>query len=208
MVKGSIILSGSYIVVFGLNYLLPKVSSLYIYIVLGTIPFLIGGYLYSVLFIEHSVISGKLYFADLIGSGAGSLVVILLLNNAGMFRTVVSLCIIALAPVLLLPAASIKTRVLGYVLTPILFTGFFLPGQYVSSIEKNYNGTLNNPDKTIGSLKESGMSPRIVFSEWNAFSRTDVIEIPERPGEMILTIDGAANAPMYKFNGDAGRSFV
>ncbi|MGE5633062.1 MAG: hypothetical protein ACM3TR_18490 [Caulobacteraceae bacterium] len=204
IINGSIILAVSFIAVFALNYLLPGVSSLYIYIILGTIPFLIGGYLYSILFTEFSGISGKLYFADLIGSGAGSLAVISLLNNAGMFRTVVSLCIIALIPVMILPTANIKIRALGYILPLVLITGFFLPGQYISFIEKNFNGTLNNPDKTIGSLKESGLTPKIVFSEWNAFSRTDVIEIPEQPDEKILTIDGAANAPMYKFNGDVG----
>ena len=202
VVKGSIILAASYIIVFALNYLLPNVSSLLIYIILGTIPFLIGGYLYSILFTEFSGISGKLYFADLIGSGAGSVVVLSLLNNAGMFRTVVALSIIALVTALILPATNIKIRVLGYVLPLILIAGFLLPEQYISSIEKNFNGILNNPKKTIGRLEESGMSPRIVFSKWNAFSRTDVIEITEEPDEMILTIDGAANAPMYKFDGD------
>lgn len=202
--KGSIILAASYIAVFVLNYLLPNVSSLIIYVILGAIPFLIGGYLFSILFTEFSSISGKLYFADLIGSGAGSVAVLLLLNNAGMFRTVAALCIIALLPALILSTGSIRTRALGYILPLILIAGFLLPQQYINSIEKNFNGVLNNPLKTIGNIKNSGMSPKIVFSEWNAFSRTDVIEIPEEPDEMILTIDGAANAPMYKFDGDIG----
>lgn len=200
--KGSIILAVSYITVFSLNYLLPFVNNVLVYIVLGTIPFLVGGYLYSILFTEFSGISGKLYFADLIGSGAGSVAVILLLNNTGMFRTILIICIIALMPALILPAFTKKIKVIAYILPLMLIAGLLLPGQYITSIEKNFKGILNNPTKTFGSLKRAGMSPEIVFSEWNAFSRTDVIKVPEQPNEMILTIDGSANSPMYKFDGD------
>lgn len=200
--KGSIILAVGYITVFGLNYLLPFANSLLISIVLGTIPFIIGGYLYSILFTEFSKISGKLYFADLIGSGAGSVVVILLLNNVGMFRTIILLCVIALLPALFLPATIAKLRAIEYILPVILIAGFLLPRQYVDSVEKNYKGILNNTAKAFGKMKEMGLYPEIVFSKWNAFSRTDVIKLPQQPDEMILTIDGAANTPMYKFDGD------
>lgn len=204
IIKGSIILTSSYIAAFVLNYLLPSVSSPLNYIVQSTIPFIIGGYLYSTLFTEFPEISGKLYFADLIGSGAGSVTVILLLNNAGIFRTIAMLCIIALMPALIIPVSNVSVKALGYVLSLILIAGFLLPVQDISSIEKNFNGILSNPGKTIGNLKKSGMTPKIVYSKWNAFSRTDVIEIPEEPDKMILTIDGAANAPMYKFDGNIG----
>lgn len=199
--KGSIILAVCYIIIFTINYLLPSVNLL-IYIILGTIPFLVGGYLYSTLFTEFSEVSGKLYFADLIGSGAGSVAVVFLLNNAGMIRTVIMICIIALIPALILPAKNKKVRAVGYILPIILIASFLIPGQYISLVEKNFNGILNNPDKTFGSIQQSGMSPEIAFSKWNAFSRTDVIKLPNTSDEMILTIDGSANAPMYKFNGD------
>lgn len=199
--KGSIILAASYIIVFSLNYLLPFVNNMLIYIVLGTIPFLIGGYVYSILFTEFSGISGKLYFADLIGSGVGSVVVIFLLDNAGMFRTILTVSIIALVPALILPVPAKKIKAISYILPLMLIAGLLLPGQYINSIEKNFNGILNNSKKTYGNLKKAGLSPEIVFSEWNAFSRTDVIKIPQKPEDMILTIDGAANAPMYKFDG-------
>lgn len=199
---GSIILAASYIIVFALNYLLPFVNNMLVYIVLGTIPSLVGGYLYSILFTEFSGISGKLYFADLIGSGAGSIAIIFLLDNAGMFRTILMVGIIALLPALILPASTKKIKAIGYILPLMLIAGLLLSGQYINSIEKNFNGILNNSQKTYGSLKKAGLSPEIVFSEWNAFSRTDVIKMPQRPEDMILTIDGAANAPMYEFDGN------
>ncbi|MDO8685836.1 MAG: hypothetical protein Q7J78_04100 [Clostridiales bacterium] len=202
--KGSIILAASYIAVFVLNYLMPFVNNLLIYTILGTIPFLVGGYLFSILFTEFSGISGRLYFADLVGSGVGSIAVIFLLNNTGMFRTIILVCVFALIPALILPATTIKFKVVGYILPVLLIAGFLLPGQFVSSIEQNFKGILNNTAKTFGNIKKSGMSPEIVFSKWNAFSRTDVIKVLKEPNEMILTIDGAANAPMYRFDGDIG----
>ena len=200
--KGAVILTLGYIFVFALDYTLPFANSILVNIVLGTVPFIIGGYLFSILFTEFSGISGKLYFADLIGSGVGSIAVISLLDQAGMFRTVLLVCFIALLPALILPAARLKTRIVLYLLPVVLLAGFLLPGQYINSIETNFRGILDNPSKTFGSLKESGMDPEIVFSKWNAFSRTDVIKLPKNPDEMILTIDGSANAPMYQFDGD------
>lgn len=204
IIKGSITLSLSYIFVIAFNYELPFENSVIINIIFGTAPFIIGGYLYSILFTEFSEVSGKLYFADLVGSGIGSITVIFLLNNAGIFRTVILVCAIAFLPALILPAENIKIKIIGFILPAILLTGFLLPGQYVNLIETNFKGILNNTSKTFGSMKKSGMSPEIVFSKWNAFSRTDVIKLPEEPDEMVLTIDGAANAPMYKFDGNVG----
>lgn len=201
---GSIILAVSYIAVFTLNYLLPYVSGLLIYIILGTIPFLIGGYLFSILFTEFSKVSGRLYFADLIGSGAGSLAVIFLLDNAGMLRTIIIICAIAVVPALILPAKTKTVKAAGYILPVIFIAGLFLPGQYIRTIEKNFNGILSNPNKTFGSIQQSGLSPEIAFSKWNAFSRTDLIKLSNESDEMILTIDGSANAPMFKFDGNVG----
>jgi len=199
--KGSIILAISYIAVFILSYAIPFVNSTLLYIILGTIPFIIGGYLFSVLFTEFTEISGKLYFADLIGSGMGSIVVIYLINNAGMFKTIVLVSIIALIPSLIVQASMVKMRVVGYILSIVFIASLLMPGQYVNSIEQNFVGIINNTSKTYGNMKRSGMSPEIIYSKWNAFSRTDVIKLPESPDEMILTIDGSANAPMFKFDG-------
>ncbi len=200
--NGAMILGMAYVAVLTLIYWLPYVNNLIIYIFLGTIPFIIGGYIFSIVFMEYSEISGKLYFADLVGSGIASAAVIILLNQAGLYRTMVLICVISLIPVLILPAASRKIKISRVLLPIILIAGLMLPQKYVYSIEQNFNGILNNAQKTYGSLEKSETYPEIVFSEWNAFSRTDVIKIPQRPDEMTVTIDGAANAPMYEFDGN------
>ncbi|WHH59952.1 hypothetical protein [Petroclostridium sp. X23] len=200
--KAVTILSISYLLVLGLIYLLPYIGGLLIYAVLGTIPFVIGGYFFSTLFRELSGISNKLYFADLLGSGIGSVAVLLSLNYLGMYRSVILVCIIAsLAALLYSSALKIKNAV-NYVLPVLLLVAILLPGQYVKSIEQNFNGIKTNVSKTLGNINKSGENGEIVYTQWNAFSRTDVIKVKEAPDQMVVTIDGAANAPMYRFDGN------
>ncbi len=196
----STLLSLSFITSFVMIYFLSFTNNVVIYIILGIAPFIFGGLIYSILFTTFTDISGKLYFIDLIGSGIGSVVVILLLNQTGMFRTVLTLSIVAFIPTLILPSFK-KIRVVSYILPIILIGGLLLPNQYINSIEKSFKGITENAHKTYGNLKRNGMSPEIIYSKWNAFSRTDVIQYDDEE-KMIVTIDGSANAPMYKFDGN------
>lgn len=196
----STLLSLSFIATFVMIYFLSFTNNVVIYTILGITPFIIGGLIYSILFTIFTDISGKLYFVDLIGSGIGSVVVILLLNKTGMFRTVLTLSIVALIPTLILQSFK-KLRVVSYILPIILIGGLLLPGQYINTIEINFKGITENAYKTYGKLKQNEMSPEIIYSKWNAFSRTDVIQYEDEE-KMIVTIDGSANAPMYKFDGN------
>lgn len=72
-----------------------------------------------------------MYFADLIGSGLGSTIVIFLLENAGMFRTIFVLGIIALFPAIIFPGTSKKRKAIGHILPLMLTLGFLIPGQYI-----------------------------------------------------------------------------
>ncbi|WP_245589916.1 spermine/spermidine synthase domain-containing protein [Caldanaerobius polysaccharolyticus] len=199
--KSIVMLSISYIASLGIIYILPFQNDLLVYLILAALPFVIGGYYFSSVFRELAGISDKLYFADLIGSGLGSIIVLLSLNNLGMFRSVILICIISSVAALLY-AKHFKVKSLSiFILLTIFLIGLFIPARYVYSIEQNFNGFLTNRTKTLGSLSESGKKGKIVFTKWNAFSRTDVIKIEGDPDEMILTIDGTANAPMYKFDG-------
>lgn len=196
----STLLSLSFITTFVMIYFLSFTNNVVIYTILGIAPFIVGGLIYSILFTTFTDISGKLYFVDLIGSGIGSVVVILLLNQTGMLRTVLTLSIVALIPALILPSYK-KIKVVSYILPIILIGGLLLPTQYINTIEKSFKGITENAYKTYGNLKRNGMSPEIIYSKWNAFSRTDVIQYDDEE-KMIVTIDGSANAPMYKFDGN------
>ncbi|MCL2367368.1 MAG: hypothetical protein FWC72_00075, partial [Oscillospiraceae bacterium] len=201
--KGAFLLSCGLITVFLLIYVQPFVDSLFIYILLGIIPFVISGYLYAMLFKAWPAISGKLYFADLIGAGAGSVLTVSLLDSLGMFQTLIVICILPAAVALLLPTAHKKLRIAEWALPAILILCLFLPTQTVNRIETNFYALLNNTGKTYGEMARGGLEPEIIFSRWDSFARTDLIRLEAVSEVKFLTIDGAANAPMYVFDGDA-----
>lgn len=202
MGKLSFILACSFITVFILIYIQPFVDYLIVYIILGIIPFVVSGYLYAMLFKAWPFLSGRLYFADLLGAGAGSVVIVILLNSLGMFRTVVLICLLPLIVTLLLPCESRKLKAKKYILLFFLVLSLFLPMQAVNFIEINFYALLNNTGKTFGDMKRSGLAPEIVFSRWDSFARTDLIKMGAISEVRILTIDGSANAPMYVWDGN------
>jgi len=201
--KLAFVLSCGFLCVFVLLYVQPFIDQLIIFIVLGIIPFVISGYLFSTLYYARSQVSGKLYFADLIGAGAGSILIILFLDHLGMLRTVVLICLLPLIVAAILPCSSKKLKLVQYIAPVIIAACMFLPLRTVSMIETNFHAVLNNTDKTYGEMQRSGLEPEIVFSRWDSFARTDLIKLRNIPQLQILTIDGSANAPMYEFDGNA-----
>jgi len=199
---GALVLSCGFIIVFVLLYIQPFIDSLIVYIVLGIIPFIVSGYLFAVLFKMMPHVSGKLYFADLIGAGVGSIAIVFFLDQMGMFKTAVLICILPLIASVLLPASDKKLKIVQCILPGVLAAGLFLPMQATSSIETNFYALLNNADKTYGETKRAGLSPEIEFSKWDSFARTDLIALEPFPQMKILTIDGSANSPMYEFDGN------
>lgn len=200
--KTTLLLSISYIFVLGIIYFLPYLNVLLIYIFLATLPFVLGGYYFSILFREFARVSSKLYFADLVGSGLGSLIVIQLLNYVGIFKTVFVISLLALVPAILLSKIINKKNITSKIIFLVFVIALLLPSSYANSIEQNFNSFLTNTNKTFGNLKEKGVPVSIIYTKWNSFSRTDVIKIDNSPDELLVTIDGAANAPMYKFDGN------
>lgn len=199
--KAIFLLSISYIFSLGIIYVLPFQNNVLIYLILATLPFIIGGYFFSTVFEQFGKISNKLYFADLIGSGFGSIIVLLSLNNLGIYRTVILICIISVIAWLLLNAQFKKKILLSIGVLAVFLLGLFIPNKYVYSIEQNFIGFITNKTKTLGSIAKSNQKSKIVYTKWNAFSRTDVIKVEGDDDEMIVTIDGTANAPMYRFDG-------
>lgn len=200
--KWTFALALSFVCVFALIYVQPFIDNLIVYIILGLIPFIISGYLFSMLFKFRHQVSGKMYFADLVGAGGGSIAIVFLLNSLGMFKSALIICLIPLVVAVVLPMQCKALKIARYAITALLIICLFLPMQMVHNIETNFYALLNNSGKSFGEMRRSGLEPEIVFSRWDSFARTDLISIPAIPQLKILTIDGAANAPMYVFDGD------
>ena len=192
----SFILTCAFLFVFLLIYV--QLYGLFAYAIIGIFPFVVSGYIYALLFKAMPHISGKLYFSDLLGAGFASVAIILLLNNMGMFRTIVLICLLPLSVSLVL--SNKKLRIASSVMAAFFAFGLFLAPARL--IETNFRPLLDNTEKTYGHLQRTGLSPEIVFSRWDSFARTDLIRLEAIPEVKFLTIDGAANAPMYAFDGN------
>ena len=200
--KGAFILSCVFVVVFVLIYVQPFIDSILVYMILGIFPFVISGYLYSILFKFWAKISGKLYFADLLGAGAGSVIIVFALDNLGMFQTVLLICVMPTAIPIISSIVYKNLNAIGFMLPILLSVAMFLPNQTVRAIETNFYALLNNSGKAFGEMQRSGLAPEIIFSRWDSFARTDLIKLGHVPELKIITIDGTANAPMYVFDGN------
>jgi len=171
------------------DYLLP------IYIILSTLPFVLGGYYLSLVFKENASRSNTLYFADLFGSALGSVLIVLLLDSFSLIRIGF---ILALIPLL---AATFYLSVRKYQLPSILAVTIILvltisSGNIFDNWAQDFGALKGNP-KLLSSLSQ----PRIVYTAWNSLARTDVVEESSNENKTVL-VDGGAASDMVFFNGD------
>ena len=204
LIKKIVLMPISYIFVLGLFYILPFSINILVYIIPAMVPFIIGGYILSSIYSEFSDISNKLYFADLIGSGLGSILVLFSLNYLGVIKSIILISIISSIAVIFFVNFLSKKYIIAYAVLGMFAVSIFVPQNYISAMEKNFGSIITSKLKTFGSIISSGDKAEIVYTKWNAFSRTDVIRVDNDPNEMIVTIDGTASSPMYKFDGKDG----
>lgn len=171
------------------------------YLSLST-PFFFSGLCISLLIAVAPTRVNEVYFSNLIGSGLGCLLVVVLLPLFGGAGTVIFAALLGAVATTafewphasrLLPLASCLLLILVLLIRPPLFDIRMSPYKALSTI-------LRFPDT------------RLVFTGWNAFSRVDVIEsasIKSAPGlsfaykgvpppQMGLTIDGDNLSPITR----------
>ncbi len=168
-----------------------------IYLFLSTLPFIFGGYYLSLAFKEWVNRSNLLYFADLIGSAIGAILIVLLLNNFSILRVGIILGFIPLTVLVL----NIQKRIhiiSGMVVTLSIISLLLTQGTFVDNWAKDFGAYKGSP-KVLGSLSDG--NPRIVYTFWNSLARTDVVETDTDQDKIIL-VDGGAASRMIPFNGD------
>ncbi len=170
-----------------------------VYLPLALIPFVPAGMASALVFTRFTPHSGRLYAADLVGAAAGALLAVPLLNRLGGMSAAL------LSAVLLSGAASAfawgsgrrLTRwatTIGGLVTTVLLTyhlstgGFDLRLEWILSNKEMFM-EMHSPEKP-GSL---------VYSEWNAFARTDVLEYPDSPDRMAVFLDGGSGSILRRF---------
>ena len=184
------------VALFRLGLLIPHPV---VYLPLALLPFVPAGMASALVFARFTPHSGRLYAADLGGAAAGALLAVPLLNWLGGMGAAL------LAAVLLSGAASAfawgsgrrLTRwamATGSLLTTALLAyhlstgGFDLRLEWIPSIKEMFM-EMHAPEKP----------GRPVYSEWDAFARTDVLEYPDSPDHMAIFLDGGSASILYRF---------
>lgn len=181
------------------------------------LPFFLAGTLLSRIFAEHSQAGGTLYFADLLGAALGSFLVIGALQLMGATNVPFVCGIMAAGAAVALAfmggsrpeaAPTRLARLVGVGLLPLLLLAL------------GANVRLHVVDLPIMPLRDDPaakplyrelgdpkIGAKIVYSEWNAFARTDVVTNAQADGttnphdDMYIYTDGEVPTNMLWFPG-------
>ncbi|OLS01971.1 spermidine synthase family protein [Tissierella creatinophila] len=200
--KLSMLLGLSYIGTVMMIYRLPYIKVYALYALISSIPFIIGGMILSLVFLNNKEISNKLYFSDLLGSTLGSILIIPLMDNLGFMKTLFLITSLAvISNIILLSRTNHKKNriVSGLVLVALMVLIF--QGEILGELEYNFTAYFTSPTTVIEHLKiMDNPDVKVSYTKWDSISRTDVVD--ESEDQKIIITDGGAGAPMLKFDGD------
>lgn len=160
-----------------------------VFYVLITIPFLFAGLIISVILTRFKKSVSKLYFADLLGAGLSVFVFIFLMPLFGGNGTIVFVSVLGLFAAVIFSFANHKVlSIISFVLIAVSLS--FL----ISKDEQLPIGV--SPNKQFVNL----MSERpdlVLLSEWNSFSKVDVLIDEDEPADgykLYIAVIDAGNA--------------
>ena len=184
--------------------LLPSTASIWPRALLALIPFVGTGFFTATVFEYYSESSGSLYSADLIGSAAGLVLVVVLLNTFSAF-TLVYLIGLVLAGTAFylgnsLPAASLLPRATAIGITLLIF-GLNLMTGWLDYNPLRLDIDTAPRDKTmLFILNDPAQEAKIIRTAQSPFARVDVVE-SNNPDAMFVFTDGGAGSFMLRFDG-------
>jgi hypothetical protein len=181
----------------GLNYAPSNIALMSAVYLLSALPFFAGGATISLAISRLSASVNAVYAADLLGAGAGCLLLMPALNLLGAPGAIAASAILGVFAGLCLggPAAPRSWRLAMGVVVVLAIGGAMTGGFEVSTTK----GHENHP---------------VLFSKWNSFSRIGVYDQPygawslsdrytgPLPDTRLMDIDSAAGTQILKFGGD------
>jgi hypothetical protein len=190
------------ITLFVMHALASQVIYLPLFMVLFSVPFFLVGIIISAAFNAFASVAGRLYAADLIGASAGALLVVLfLVLTGGEGATLIVGLIAAIgATIFSRIAKNIKKTVVSLIFVAFAISLIFL--NYVTQIFAIPTDPTAQKDLPIYLREHPGS--KIVKTEWNSFSRIDVVE-GGTGGEGLVAkvfIDGGAGTNIISWDGN------
>ena len=189
------------ITLFVMHALASQVIYLPLYMVLFSVPFFLIGIIISAAFNAFASVAGRLYAADLIGASAGALLVVLFLVLTGGEGSTLIVGLISAVSATLFSriTKNIKKTIGSLMLVAFAISLIFI--NYATQIFAIPTDPTAQKDLPIYLREHPGS--KIVKTEWNSFSRIDVVEGGEG-GEGLVAkvfIDGGAGTNIISWDG-------
>ena len=189
------------ITLFVMHALASQVLYLPLFMILFSVPFFLVGIIISAAFNAFASVAGRLYAADLIGASAGALLVVLfLVLTGGEGATLIVGLIAAIGAVIFSRIAkNIKKTIVSF-----MFVGFALSLIFLNHATQIFAiPTDPTAQKDLPIYLREHPGSKIVKTEWNSFSRIDVVE-GGTGGEGLVAkvfIDGGAGTNIISWDG-------
>lgn len=190
------------ITLFVMHSLASQVIYLPLFMILFAVPFFFIGIIISAAFNAFSRVAGKLYAADLIGASAGALLVVLFLIMTGGEGTTLIVGMIAAisATIFSWIAKSAKKKIISLIF--VAFAASLLFTNFSTQIFAIPTDPTAHKDLPIYLREHPGS--KIVKTQWNSFSRIDVVEGGKGNEGLVakIFIDGGAGTNIISWDGN------
>jgi hypothetical protein len=193
------------ITLFVMHALASQVIYLPLYMVLFSVPFFLMGIIISAAFNAFASVAGRLYAADLIGASVGALLVVLFLVLTGGEGSTLIVGLIAAVSSTLFARITRNTR---KTIASVIFVGFAISLILLNHATQIFAiPTDPTAQKDLPIYLREYPGSKIVKTEWNSFSRIDVVEGGGGGSEGLVAkvfIDGGAGTNIISWDGNTG----
>src|SRR5215210_39594 len=189
------------ITLFVMHALASQVIYIPLFMILFSVPFFLVGIIISAAFNAFASVAGRLYAADLIGASAGALLVVLFLVLTGGEGATLIVGLIAAIGATIFSRIAKNTKKIVVSLLFVAFAMSLIFINYATQIFAIPTDPTAQKDLPIYLREHPGS--KIVKTEWNSFSRIDVVE-GGTGGEGLVAkvfIDGGAGTNIISWDG-------
>ena len=170
-----------------------------LYFGLSLAPFLVGGAVLSLIFQRHGADSNRLYFADLFGAAAGTLLAPLAISLLGAESAILAASIpTALAAILMTTALASGRRA---TLRALAVVGLIASLTLVAvNVRSPFLTIRDAPQKALYRLLDEHPRAEVVFDRWNAYSRITSVQGFDDYHVARLFIDSDAETSVLRWD--------
>ena len=190
------------ITLFVMHALASQVIYLPLFMILFSVPFFLVGIIISAAFNAFASVAGRLYAADLIGASVGALLVVLFLVLIGGEGATLTVGLIAAIAGTVFSRIAKNTK---KTIVSLMFVGFAISLIFLNHATQIFAiPTDPTAQKDLPIYLREHPGSKIVKTEWNSFSRIDVVE-GGTGGEGLVAkvfIDGGAGTNIISWDGN------